>query len=80
MGSVTNWELDNTLSLFWELESMGILLVTSDSVSDQFIENGWYEVSLRWCEYHDPLPDNYELSCQRLRGLLKRLKQEPAIL
>ena len=31
-------------------------------------------------EFHDPLPDNYQLSVNRLQGLLHRLKQYPAIL
>ena len=64
---VTNKELDTTLRSFWELESLGIQMPTKDPVSDQFastiqMEEGRYEVSLPWREYHDPLPDNYELS------------------
>ncbi len=31
-------------------------------------------------KYHEPLPDNYELSRRRLGGLLRRLQQDPAIL
>ena len=31
-------------------------------------------------KFHDPLPDNHQLSANRLQGLLRRLKQEPAIL
>ena len=37
-------------------------------------------ISLPWREYHEQLPDNYGLSLKRLQGLLRRLKQTPAIL
>ena len=45
----------------------------------KFVE-GRYPVSLPWKEFHDPLPDNYQLSVIQLRGLLYRLKQHPIIL
>ena len=82
---VTNKELDTTLRSFWELESLGIQSPNTDPVSDQFastvqMKSGRYEVSLPWREYHDPLPDNYDLSRKRLYGLLRRLKQNPTIL
>ena len=82
---ITNKELDTTLQSFWELESLGIRSSNTDPVSDQFVntvqmKNGRYEVSLPWREYHDPLPDNYQLSRKRLYGLLRRLKQTPDIL
>ena len=38
------------------------------------------KVSLPWKEFHEPLPDNYQLSLKRLQGLLCRLRQDPAIL
>lgn len=31
-------------------------------------------------EYYDPLADNYDFSRRRLRGLVRRLKQEPTVL
>lgn len=37
-------------------------------------------VSLPWKEFHEPLPDNYNLCLKRLRGLLHRLKQNPEVL
>ena len=85
VGGVTNRELDANLRSFWELESLGIQSPTTDPVSDQFastvkMKDGRYEVSLPWQAYHDPLPDNYELSRRRLHGLLQRLKREPMIL
>lgn len=42
--------------------------------------DGRYMVSLPWKEFHGPLPDNYQLSHNRLQGLLRRLKQTPSIL
>lgn len=52
---------------------------------DEFVgaikfEEGRYKVPLPWKELHDPLPDNYQLSANRLRGLLRWLKQDPVIL
>jgi len=76
--------LDHCLRQFWDLESMGIQPRES-SVYDKF-ENGVvyngerYQVSLPWKESHPPLPDNYDLALRRLNGLLKRLRQSPAIL
>ena len=37
-------------------------------------------VSLPWKHFHQSLPDNYHLSQNRLHGLLKRLRQNPALL
>ena len=77
-------KLDDRLRAFWELESLGIHN-PDKSVYEEFGENvcfkeGRYEVSLPWKEVHDPLPDNYQLSSRRLQGLLRRLRQDPAIL
>lgn len=78
--------LDATLRSFWEVESLGVEPeLTEDSVSDHFASSvkmraNRYEVSLPWCECHDPLPTNYDLSHRRLMGLLCRLKQNPEIL
>ena len=68
---MTNRELDKTLKTFWELESLGIEEVSNDPVCDRFtstlqVKNGRYEVSLPWRDYHDDLPDNYDLSWRRL--------------
>ena len=78
--------LDATMRSFWELESLGIQVdSTENDVSDHFassvkMKGGCYEVSLLWCECHDPLPTNYDLSQRGLTGLLRRLKQSPEIL
>ena len=84
MNTVGNEETEAVLRSFWELESLGIQ-ESSDSVYDHFISSislkeKRYEVSLPWREYHEPLLDNYELSFKRLQSLLRRLKQNPAIL
>lgn len=75
---------DAVLRSFWELESLGIK-GEDDATYDYFtnnvqFKNDRYEVALPWRDYHEPLPDNYNLSLSRLRGLLQRLKQNPAIL
>ena len=85
VGNVSNRELNDTLKLFWDLESMGIQPLSNDPVSDYFTNtvrmvDGRYEVSLPWQESHEPLPDNIALSRRRLHGLLQRLKREPDIL
>ena len=85
-GGVTNKMLDATMRSFWELESLGIQVDSMENdVSDYFassvkMKGGRYEVSLPWCECHDPLPTNYDLSRRGLTGLLRRLKQSPEIL
>jgi len=76
--------LDEQLRSFWELESLGIQ-EEEKTLYDDFANNitfsdGRYKVSLPWKEFHEPLPDNYQLSLKRLQGLLCRLRQDPAIL
>ena len=82
--SVEQSTLDDQLRSFWELEALGIQEEEStlfdDFASSVKFENGRYKVALPWREFHDPLPDNHQLSVNRLQGLLQRLKQEPAIL
>ena len=77
-------DLDDCLRSFWELESLGIKK-TDKSVYEEFSEKirlveGRYEVSLPWKETHAPLPDNRLLSSRRLEGLLRRLRENSAIL
>ena len=75
---------DRWLKAFWELESFGV--PDSDhSVYDKFqgtvqFKNGRYEVALPWKDSHRILPDNYQLSLNRLDGLLRRLQQDNDIL
>ena len=82
--SVEQSTLDDQLRSFWELEALGIQ-EEERTLFDEFasyvkFEKGRYKVALPWREFHDPLPDNHQLSAKRLQGLLRRLKQEPAIL
>ena len=72
--------LDNRIKAFWELESFGIAASDHSACNDfkssiQFVA-GRYAVQLPWKEAHPALPDNYQLCLKRLRGLLKRLKQD----
>ena len=77
-------DLDSTLRMFWELESLGVNSEDSAVVKnfDREItfKNGRYQVSLPWKPSHEALPDNYHLSKKRLLSLLRRLKQNPSIL
>ena len=85
VGAPTNTEnLDEVLRSFWNLESLGIKSV-EETVLDEFsqtirFKDGRYQVALPWKDPHPPLPDNYELSCKRLTGLLRRLKQHQEVL
>ena len=82
--SVEHCTLDDQLQSFWELEALGIQdeerTLFDDFASSVKFENGRYKVTLPWREFHNPLPDNHQLSANRLQGLLRRLRQEPAIL
>ena len=77
--------LDEELRSFWDLETLGIR-ETERTFYEEFTSSsiefheGRYKVSLPWKEIHEPLSDNYQLSLRRLRGLLRRLKEDPAIL
>ncbi|XP_064388661.1 uncharacterized protein LOC135336735 [Halichondria panicea] len=66
--------LDEQLRSFWELKSLGInkeeKTLYDEFASDITFHEGRYKVSLPWKEFHDPLPDNYQLSLKRMRGML----------
>ena len=84
IGSVSDKQLDLTLRSFWELESVGVE-PANDIISDHptftvNLKGGRYEVSLPWKKFYQPLPDNYDLSLRRLKGLLQRLRRDPKIL
>ena len=77
-------QLSEQLRAFWELESLGIV-EEEKTLYDEFaatvrFQDGRYTVPLPWKEFHEPLGDNYQLCEKRLRGLLKRLRHEPAML
>jgi hypothetical protein len=67
--------LNDTLRSFWELESLSIL-GPEKTVHDEFVEtvtfkDGRYQVSLPCKEFHQPLPNPFQLSLNRLWGLLR---------
>jgi len=76
-------QLSEVLRSFWELESLGIH--EQKTLYDEFtkqvgFQEGRYKVSLPWKDLHEPLSDNYQLSVNRLNGLLRRLRRTPEIL
>ena len=80
----TDCALDNQLSAFWELESFGVT-GNKNSVLEEFEERihftgERYEVSLPWKTPCSSLSPNYTLCQDRLKGLLRRLKQNPEIM
>ena len=76
--------LDDRLKSFWDLESLGITpfscpdssVVEDFKKSIRFVD-GRYQVELPWKESHPPLTDHYNLCVKRLKGLLRRLQQDP---
>ena len=76
--------LDDRLLSFWDLESLRVCqpekTMYDKFVNDITFQEGRYKVSLPWRNFHEPLPDNYQLSYNRLQELLHRLKQTPSIL
>jgi len=72
------------LGPFLELETLGICepekTIYYDFSKSVTFNNGRYQVSLPWREQHKSLPENYQLSLHRLRGLFKRLRQVPDVL
>jgi len=67
-----------------EQETLGICEPEKTIYDDFFksvtFNNGRYQVSLPRREQHKSLPENYQLSLHRFRGLLKRLRQVPDVL
>uniref|UniRef100_A0A1X7VE19 Uncharacterized protein n=1 Tax=Amphimedon queenslandica TaxID=400682 RepID=A0A1X7VE19_AMPQE len=72
--------LNEQLKKFWELESLGITK-EEKSLYDQFVSfiGESYHVTLPWRDTFRLLPDNYQLSLRRLNGLLRGLRQQPAL-
>ena len=73
--------LQGNLKKFWFLEFLGI---RPQSVHEDFLEKitfqgNHYKVHLPWKATHPTLPNNYGLSCKRLKGLLNRLCKEPEV-
>ena len=76
--SIEPQTLEDQLRAFWDKTKETTLYDTFTKAVK--FENGRYKVPLPWREFHDPLPNNYQLSFSRLQGLLHRLKQEPVAL
>ena len=77
-------DLQSTLSNFWELESSG-MKQDCNSIRDKFLEDisydgERYQVKFPWKNPHTILPAKYNLSMGRLKGTMKRLKQQPEAL
>ena len=76
--------LNSQLNAFWELELLGIQekerTLYDDYITAIHFENGRYKVPLPWKEFHERLPNHYDISLTRLRGLLQRLKRNPDML
>ena len=76
--------LEKQLRSFWELEALGIS-EQETTLYEQFkdhisFDGTRYEVTLPWKDNTVTLPDNYELSLCRLKGLLKRLRRNQDLL
>ena len=73
-------ELEEKLTQFWDLESIGIkseeLSVYDKFKRDISFNNERYEVTLPWKHNHPTLPDNLNLCQARLTGLVRQLKSE----
>ena len=77
--------LVGTLKKFWETETIGIHQPEDTVQSDEFTKHVYrqgdrYEVSLPWKEEHLPIPNNYELSSNRLRSMHFKLQNKPELL
>ena len=71
------------LHKFWSLESLSIK--DKDTVEEKFLrnvskKNGRYVVQLPWKDQHPLLYDNFILAKKRFESLLKRLRQNSALL
>ena len=76
--------LNDQLSKFWNLESIGIKgneATVYQSFEDEieFVE-GRYQIKLPWKPEHATLPDNFQLSKRRLCSNYSKLKANPKLL
>ena len=75
----------DTLKKFWETESIGIHPSEDPVQSEEFSkyvyrQGNRYEVSLPWKSEHLTIPNNYELSRNRLRSTHFKLPKKPELL
>ena len=81
---VTSQEiLDNHMKHFYDLETLGIsskeVSVHEEFLDDKKFNGKRYSVKLPFKETPSILPDNYNLSLNRLKGLIKCLKDDPEL-
>jgi hypothetical protein len=77
-------DMTQELGRFWRLETLGVF-PNDESVYEKFtqsiqLKHKRCEVELPWKESDPVLPDNYQLSKNRLKHLLTRLRKDPEIL
>ena len=75
--------VDEEINKLWDLDSIGIR--TDNEVHENVLDNivftgERYSVGLPWKVGHRSLPTNYDISLMRLKGLGKKLRNEPTIL
>ena len=84
VNEVDNDQLVDTLKHFWETESIGIKekIADEESSENSFLKNLSYDgtryvVGLPWKLDREPIPSEYQLCCNRLNGLHRKLKRDP---
>ena len=75
-------KLEEDIKVLWDLETLGI--AESDRVYAEFVDNimfngNQYSIKQQK-EGHDILDSNYKLSLSRMKGQVKKLRQEPEVL
>ena len=75
-------DLDNQIQRLWDLDSLGIR--EKDKVHENVLDDiafvgNRYSVGLPWKSGHKPLASNYNVSLHRLKGLVRKLEQNPKI-
>ena len=83
IGQDANKKLEADVAKLWDLETLGIR--STDNVHEELLDtvehNGSrYSVRLPWKAGHRPLPTNYSLSVNRLKGQLRKLREQPEVL
>ena len=75
-------KLEEDIKVLWDLETLGI--AESDRVYEEFVDNIMFDGNRysikQQKEGHDILDSNYKLSLSRMKGQVKKLRQEPEVL
>lgn len=81
-------DVNDSLTKFWELESLGIKDAELRNEEDKALEifsetvcfkNGRYEASLPWKRQWEELSDNFKIAEKRLESLANRLKRDNSL-